>query len=80
MVSKELIHKLEGKKKVNEIWKKGLTTWEEYRNVVRPCKDATMKAKAHLELNLSKEVKDNKRESLEKIIWLRKIWSASFSI
>lgn len=39
-----------------------------------------MKAKAHLELNLSKEVKDNKRESLEKIIWLRKIWSASFSI
>ena len=43
------------------MWKKGLSTWEEYRNVVRACRDATRKAKAHLELNLAKGVRDNKK-------------------
>jgi len=33
--------------------------WEEYRNVVRVCRDAVRKAKALLELNLAKELKDN---------------------
>lgn len=28
---KELIDKIEGKKKVYEMWKKGLSSWEEYR-------------------------------------------------
>ena len=41
--------------------KKGLATWEEYRNVVRVCRDAMRKAKAHLELNLAMHVKDNKK-------------------
>ncbi|GAB0208405.1 mitochondrial enolase superfamily member 1 [Grus japonensis] len=43
------------------MWKKGLATWEEYKNVVRVCRGATRKAKAHLELNLAGEVKDNKK-------------------
>ncbi|GAB0206875.1 mitochondrial enolase superfamily member 1 [Grus japonensis] len=43
------------------MWKKGLATWEEYRDVVRVCRDATRKAKAHLELNLAMDVKDNKK-------------------
>ncbi|GAB0183976.1 mitochondrial enolase superfamily member 1 [Grus japonensis] len=43
------------------MWKKGLATWEEYRNVVRVCRNATRKARAHLELNLSGDVKDNKK-------------------
>jgi len=34
------------------MWKEGQATWEEYRNVVRACRDATRKAKAHLEPNL----------------------------
>ena len=59
-MSKELMRKLQGKK-VHEMWKKGLTTWEEYKNVVRACRDATRKAKAHLELNLAKAIKDNKK-------------------
>uniref|UniRef100_A0A803XVS0 NAD(P)(+)--arginine ADP-ribosyltransferase n=1 Tax=Meleagris gallopavo TaxID=9103 RepID=A0A803XVS0_MELGA len=45
----------------DEMWEKGLTTWEEYRNVVRACRDATRKAKARLELNLAKVIKDNKK-------------------
>lgn len=60
-MSKELMCKLRGKKKVHDMWKKGLTTWEQYKNVVRDCRDATRKAKAHLELNLAKEIKDNKK-------------------
>ena len=56
-MSKELVHKLKGKKKVHEMWKKGLTTWEECRNVARACRDATRKAKARLELNLAKMIK-----------------------
>jgi len=43
------------------MWKDRQATWEEYRNVVRACKDATRKAKVHLELNLAKDVKDNKK-------------------
>ena len=44
------------------MWKKGLTTWEEYRNVVRACRDMTKKAKTNLELSLAKEKKDNKKD------------------
>ena len=40
---------------------KGLLSWEEYGSVVRAWGDATRKAKAHLELNLVKEIKDNKK-------------------
>ncbi|GAB0210235.1 mitochondrial enolase superfamily member 1 [Grus japonensis] len=43
------------------MWKKGLATWDEYRDVVTVRRDATRKAKAHLELNLAREVKDNKK-------------------
>ena len=60
-MSKELVHKLKGKKKIHEMWKKGLTTWEEYRSVVRACRDAMRKAKARLELTLAKVIKDNKK-------------------
>ncbi|GAB0189052.1 mitochondrial enolase superfamily member 1 [Grus japonensis] len=44
------------------MWKKGLATWEEYRNVVRICRGATKAAKGHLELNLARDVKDNKKD------------------
>ncbi|GAB0179468.1 mitochondrial enolase superfamily member 1 [Grus japonensis] len=60
-MSKELLQKLKGKKEVHSVWKEGLAIWEEYRNVVRVCRDATRKAKAHLELNLARDVKDNKK-------------------
>ncbi|XP_040400941.1 uncharacterized protein LOC121063970 [Cygnus olor] len=43
------------------MWKKGQTTWEEYRDTVRVCRDATRKAKAHLELSLARDFKDNKK-------------------
>jgi len=41
--------------------KEGQTTWEEYRSAVRACRDATRKAKAHLELKLARDVKNNRK-------------------
>ena len=42
-------------------WKQGCVSWEEYRAVVRVCRDRIRKAKALVELNLARDVKDNKK-------------------
>ena len=42
------------------MWKEGQTTWEEYRKVVRVCRDATRKAKVHLQSKLARDAKDKK--------------------
>jgi len=60
-MSKELLAELRRKIKVHGLWKDGQATWEEYRNFVKACRDATRKAKVHLELNLARDVKDNKK-------------------
>jgi len=52
---------LRQKRKVHGMWKEGQATWEEYRNVVKACRDSMKKAKVHLELNLARGVKDNKK-------------------
>jgi len=63
-MNQELLAECRWKRKIHGMWKEGQATWEEYRNVVRACKDATRKAKAHLELNLARDVKNNKKEAL----------------
>ena len=35
-------------------------SWEEYRAVVSVCRERIRKAKAQMELNLARDVKDNK--------------------
>jgi len=60
-MSKELLAELRWKRKVYGMWKEGQATWKEYRNVVKACRDATRKAKVHLELNLARDVKENKK-------------------
>jgi len=60
-LNKDLLAELRGKRKVHGMWKEGQATWEEYRNVVRECRDVTRKAKAHLELKLARDVKNNKK-------------------
>jgi len=57
---KQLLADLRWNRKIYGIWKEGQATWEEYRNVVRACRGATKKAKVHLELNLARDMKDNK--------------------
>ena len=60
-MSKELLVELRRKRTVYGMWKEGQATWEEYRNVVRAYRDATRKVEVHLELNLERDVKDNKK-------------------
>ncbi|PKU36831.1 rna-directed dna polymerase from mobile element jockey-like [Limosa lapponica baueri] len=60
-LSSELLKKLKWKKEVYSEWKKGLTTWEDYKNAIRVCRDETRKAKASLELNVARSVKVNKK-------------------
>jgi len=48
-MSMELLAEIRWKRKVHGMCKEGQATWEEYRNVTRACRDATMKAKVHLE-------------------------------
>jgi len=67
-MSKQVLAKLKWKKKVCRMRKEGQATWEEYRNIVRVCKDATRKAKVHLELNLARDIKDNKKGFFNYII------------
>ena len=47
-MNKELMNELKVKKKVHKMWKEGLSTWKEHRNVARSCRDAMRKAKALL--------------------------------
>ena len=58
---KELLAGLRWKRKVFGMWKEGQATWEEYGNIVRACREAMTKDKAHLELSLARDVKDNKK-------------------
>jgi len=60
-LNKEVLAELRWKRKVRGMWKEGQATREEYRNVVRARRDATRKAKAHLELNVARDVKNNKK-------------------
>jgi len=60
-MSKEVRAEIRWKRKVHGMWKEGQATWEECKNVVKACRDATRKAKVHLEMNLARGVKNNKK-------------------
>lgn len=68
--------KFKEKKEDYGMWKKGQATWELQRNAVGMYKDVTRKDKINLELNLSKDIKDNKnwdlRESLKAYLNFKK--------
>ena len=49
------------KREVYRKWKQGCVGWEEYRAVVHVCRDRIRKASAQVELNLARDVKDNKK-------------------
>ncbi|KFQ42673.1 hypothetical protein N333_13609, partial [Nestor notabilis] len=60
-MDKELPRKLRGKKEAYGRWKRGQATWEDYRNIVREARDQVRKAKAQLELNVARDVKENRK-------------------
>ncbi|GAB0209787.1 mitochondrial enolase superfamily member 1 [Grus japonensis] len=51
----------EKKKEAYRGWKQGKVAWEEYRETLRAARDQVRKAKALIELNLARDVKDNKK-------------------
>ncbi|KAK0674966.1 LIN1 transcriptase, partial [Pygoscelis papua] len=57
----ELLLGLRKKRRVYHLWKKGQATQEEYRDLVRSCREEMRKAKAQLERNLAAVVRDNKK-------------------
>ncbi|GAB0210007.1 hypothetical protein GRJ2_003466500 [Grus japonensis] len=60
-MNKEVLGKVKQKKEGYRGWKQGQVAWEEYRETVRAARDQVRKAKALIELNLARDVKDNKK-------------------
>lgn len=56
---KELPAQLGLEKEVYKGWKQGEVTWEAPRDTASSCRDGVRKAKAHLGLNLARDVKGN---------------------
>ncbi|GAB0203811.1 hypothetical protein GRJ2_002846700 [Grus japonensis] len=60
-MNKELLGKVKQKKEAYRGWKQGQVAWEEYRETVRAARAQVRKAKALTELNLARDIKDNKK-------------------
>ncbi|GAB0207663.1 hypothetical protein GRJ2_003232000 [Grus japonensis] len=60
-MNKEVLGKVKQKKEAYRGWKQGQVAWEEYRETVPAARDQVRKAKALIELNLARDVKDNKK-------------------
>lgn len=56
---KHLLAELKSKKEMHRHWKQGHASWKQYRNAARACRDVIRKAKAQMELNQVRNVKNN---------------------
>ena len=52
---------LRAKKGAYKLWKQARVTWEEYRDAVQTCRRGIRKAKVQAELNLARDVKNNRK-------------------
>ena len=59
-LNRDLWLELRNKRKLYGLWKRGQATYEDYRYVVKLCREKIRKAKTQLELNLATKVKENK--------------------
>jgi len=60
-LNRELLLRLRKKRRVYHLWKKRQATQQEYRGLIRPCREEIKVAKAQLELRLATVVRDNKK-------------------
>ncbi|KAK4816398.1 hypothetical protein QYF61_016715 [Mycteria americana] len=60
-LNRELLLGLRKKRRVYHFWKKGQETQEEYRDLIKSCREKIRNAKAQLELNLATVVRDSKK-------------------
>jgi len=59
-LNREVLLGLRKKRRVYHLWKKGQVTQEEYRGLVRSCREDIRKVKAQLELRVATVVRDKK--------------------
>ncbi|KGL98476.1 hypothetical protein N301_04641, partial [Charadrius vociferus] len=60
-VNKELLDMTKRKKGAYREWKQGWIAWEEYRGIVGAARDRVRQAKPQIELNLSRDIRTNKK-------------------
>ncbi|KAK4827767.1 hypothetical protein QYF61_021512 [Mycteria americana] len=60
-LNRELWLELRKKRRVCDLWKKEQATEEDYKDVMRLCRDKIRRAKAQLEFNMLTAIKDNKK-------------------
>ena len=60
-LNRDLWLDLKNKRKVYGLWKSGQATYDDYRYIVKLCREKIRKAKAQLELNLATKVKENNK-------------------
>ena len=60
-LNRENLLGLRKKRRAYHLWKKGQATQEEYRGLIRSCREEIRKAKARLELRLAAVVRDNRK-------------------
>ncbi|KFW65506.1 hypothetical protein AS28_00874, partial [Pygoscelis adeliae] len=60
-LSQDLPAKLKHKTKMHRQWRQGYASWEDYKDIARECREGIRKAKDQLELNLARDVKNNKK-------------------
>ena len=60
-MNRELFLRVQEKQRFYFLWKKGRVAWEEYKVIVRMCREKIRKEKAQLEFNLAAAVKENKK-------------------
>jgi len=60
-LNREFLLGLSKKRRVYHLWKKGQTTQEEYRALVRSCREEIRKAKTQLQVRLATVVRHNKK-------------------
>jgi len=58
-LGKDMLVRLRKKKGLNQLWKQAHVTWEEYRDAAQTCREGIRKAKAQMELNLVRVIKNN---------------------
>ncbi|CAM5133163.1 unnamed protein product, partial [Natator depressus] len=63
-LNNEILADLKHKKEAYKKWKIGQMTREEYKNIAQACRSEIRKAKSHLDLQLARDVKSNKKEDL----------------
>ena len=60
-LTKDLLVKLKCKKEMHGQWNQGQVSWEKYRDAAWMCRVGIRRAKAQLELNLARDVKNSKK-------------------